>query len=58
MFHKILQVNKMLWDFELKGAKGRKDFLHKYHVIMKYIISTRMGLTKNESRWAYMKVEG
>ena len=48
----------MLWDFELKGAKGRKDFLHKYHVIMKYIISTRMGLTKNESRWAYMKVEG
>jgi hypothetical protein len=50
---KYFLVKKQLRNLEGKGAKGKDDFLNKYHVIMKYNyavmeynINIRMSLTK------------
>jgi len=39
-------VNKTLQYLEGEGAKVRKDFLHKFYIIMEYNINTRTSLTQ------------
>jgi len=41
--------NKLLRNLEKEEDKGKEDFLHKYHIIMKYKIAQGWVWQKNEN---------